>query len=269
MTDASRATYAFPNARALQGERWARLAAVLDEGTFGLLERLGVAPGWNCLEVGAGGGSVAAWLCGRVAPDGAVLATDLDATVLGQLRHPQLEIRAHDVLSDELPEQRFDLVHARLLLAWLRDPERGLQRMIDALKPGCWLLVEELDFLTIALDNQLDADTRALFGRVNDAHLAVLAEQHAFDPFFGRSLDQALSSAGLAQVRSEGRLAIWQGGGPGGALFGLTLIQLREQLIDHGRVTAGEVDRVIKLCQDPRLRFISPATIAAWGQRPY
>jgi hypothetical protein len=37
-----------------------------------------VGPGWRCLEVGSGGGSIAAWLCDRVGPDGSVLATDLD-----------------------------------------------------------------------------------------------------------------------------------------------------------------------------------------------
>ena len=34
---------------------------------------------------------------------------------------PNLEVRVHDVLEDDLPEGRFDLVHHRLLLAWLRE----------------------------------------------------------------------------------------------------------------------------------------------------
>lgn len=91
---------------------------------------------------------------------------------------------------------------------------------------------------------------------------------HAFDPFYGRGLDRILSTVGLAGVESEGRLAIWRGGQPGGALWRLTLIQLRDQLISDGRVTAAEVDAAIELCDDPRLGFMSPATIAAWGHRP-
>lgn len=73
----NRTTYAFENARAVQRDRLRLLAALLDDGTFRLLERLGVRPGWRCLEVGAGSGSVAAWLCDRTAPGGSVLATDL------------------------------------------------------------------------------------------------------------------------------------------------------------------------------------------------
>ena len=32
----------------------------------------------HCLEVGAGGGSIAHWLCQAVGPTGRVLATDID-----------------------------------------------------------------------------------------------------------------------------------------------------------------------------------------------
>ena len=252
----------------MQPERLRLLAALLDDGTFRLLERLGAQPGWRCLEVGAGGGSVAAWLCEHTAPDGSVLATDLDTTVLRELKHPNLEVRVHDVLADEFPEREFDLVHARLLLAWLTDPEEGLRRMLAALKPGGRLLVEEMDFHSIAPDAGLDPATQVLFKRVIDAHHTVLADQHAFDPFCGRGLDRVLSTVGLAQVESEGRLSIWRGGQPGGTVWRLTLTQLREQLIAHGRVTAAEVDTVIDLCDDPRLAFMSQATIAAWGLRP-
>jgi SAM-dependent methyltransferase len=268
MDQMNRATYAFENARAVQRERLRLLAALLDDGTFRLLERLGVQPGWRCLEVGAGAGSVAAWLCERAAPGGSVLATDVDTTVLRELEHPSLEVRVHDVLVDELPEREFDLVHARLLLAWLADPERGLRRMLAALRPGGCLLVEEMDFHSIAPDAGLDPATRALFARVIDAHHAVLTEQHAFDPFCGRGLDRALTIAGLERVGSEGRLSIWRGGQPGGTVWRLTLIQLRDELIAHGRVTTAEVDTVIDLCDDPRLAFMSQATIGAWGYRP-
>ena len=264
----TRSTYAFANRRAVQAERLRLLGALLDEGTFRLLDRVGVRPGWRCLEVGAGGGSVATWLCDRCAPGGSVLATDLDTTVLSGLERANLEVRAHDLLTDDLPEREFDLVHARLLLAWLADPDEGLRRMLAALKPGGCLLVEEMDFHTIAPDRGLDLATRTLFARVIDAHHKVLAEKHSFDPFCGRGLDRALSGLGLARVASEGRLSIWRGGQPGGIVWQLTLSQLREQLIAQAQVTATEVDAVISLCEDPRLAFMSQATIAAWGYRP-
>ena len=54
------------------------LEIALDPGTREHLIRLGVGPGSRCLEIGAGGGSVAFWLAERVAPDGLVVATDLE-----------------------------------------------------------------------------------------------------------------------------------------------------------------------------------------------
>ena len=54
-----------------------------DPTTFAHLDRIGVGAGWRCLEVGAGGGSVAAWLGERVGPTGHVLALDLDLRHLG------------------------------------------------------------------------------------------------------------------------------------------------------------------------------------------
>lgn len=266
--DTPATTYAFGNQRPGQADRLQLLAELLDEETFTLLAARGVRPGWRCLEVGAGGGSVAAWLCRQVAPGGRVLATDIDTTVLSQLSHPNLDVRTHDILTDPLPDAAFDLVHARLLLAWLTDPHAGLAQMAAALKPGGCLIVEDMDFLPVAPDPRLGQDTQDLFCRVVDAHLTVLAAQHAFDPYFGRRTAACLADAGLASIGSAGRLGIWQGGQPGGRVLQLTLIQLRDQLAASGLVTAGEVDSVIDLCGDPRLRFMSQATVAAWGYRP-
>jgi ubiquinone/menaquinone biosynthesis C-methylase UbiE len=153
-------TYAFRNAREAQDERLRALEAALDPGTITELEAVGVGPGWRCLEVGAGGGSIAAWLSDRVAPEGSVLATDLDTSVLQRLSRPNLEVRPHDVLRDELPEAEFDLIHLRLVLAWLPEPQRALQRLVGALKPGGWLVAEEMDFGSIAADPRVDQTGR-------------------------------------------------------------------------------------------------------------
>jgi SAM-dependent methyltransferase len=252
----------------VQPERLALLAQLLDEGTFAVLAARGVGPGWRCLEVGAGGGSVAAWLAGRVAPGGFVLATDLDTTVLRSVHHPCLEVRAHDILAGPLPEAGFGLVHARLLLAWLDAPQTGLARMAAALRPGGCLVAEEMDFRPVAADPRHGPATCDLFGRVIAAHHTVLADQHAFDPFRGRRLAGDLAQAGLINTGCQGRLSIWQGGQPGGRVWQLTLLQLRPELAASGLVTGGEVDRVIDLCGDPGFRFMSQATIAAWGYRP-
>jgi hypothetical protein len=59
-------SYLLDNAWQHGRARLDRVEALLDPGTFALLERIGVAAGWHCLELGAGGGSVAASLPQRI-----------------------------------------------------------------------------------------------------------------------------------------------------------------------------------------------------------
>src|SRR5271156_7105711 len=54
-----------------------------------------VQPGWRCLEVGAGRGSMAVWLAQRGGPSGHVVATDLDFGYLEQLDLPRLKGGQH------------------------------------------------------------------------------------------------------------------------------------------------------------------------------
>ena len=265
---ATNLTYAFVNTEPMQRERLKMLEAWLDEGTMQVLDARGLEPGWRCLEAGAGGGSVAAWLCKRVSPEGSVLATDLDIRFLRELAFPNLELQDHDLLQDELPEREFDLIHARLLLEWLAKPDLALRRLAAALKPGGCLVVEELDFQSLAIDPHLDARTRSVFSAVADAHLAILSAQHGFDPFYGRRVAGDLSAAGLVDVQAEGRASLWHGGGYGGRLVMLTLMQLRESIVAAGLVSSADVDESIKLCEESRLSLVSPVTIAAWGHRP-
>ena len=72
--------YLLPNAEDAAAERFAAFTELFDPSTFAHMDRLGLAPGWRCWEVGAGGDSVVRWLAERVGPQGYVLATDIDVT---------------------------------------------------------------------------------------------------------------------------------------------------------------------------------------------
>ena len=113
-----------------------------------------VQPGWRCLEVGAGRGSMAVWLAERVGESGQVVATDIDVTYLKRLNLPNLEVRKHNILDDPLDALgpgSFDLVCSRLMLFWLAGKqEAAIRRMVECLRPGGWLVDEDGDWGTVA-----------------------------------------------------------------------------------------------------------------------
>lgn len=137
--------YVFANAWQGGRERLTTIETLLDPGTIRHLEALGIAPGWQCLEVGAGGGSIARWLCHRVGERGQVVATDLDTRFLAELNEPNLVVQQHDLVRDPLSAHHFDLIHARLVLEHLPSRDHVLERLGAALKPGGWLLMEALE----------------------------------------------------------------------------------------------------------------------------
>src|SRR5437764_482955 len=59
--------------------RLARQAHVMAQATSAFFARVGVGPGWRCLDVGCGDGQVAIELARRVGEDGRVVGLDVDA----------------------------------------------------------------------------------------------------------------------------------------------------------------------------------------------
>jgi ubiquinone/menaquinone biosynthesis C-methylase UbiE len=141
--------YIFDNAAVAEtAERFASLDALYNFRTFRFLETVGIAPGWHCLEVGGGSGWVAAWMAERVGPSGLVLVTDINPRFMEGSAYrgsAHMELRRHDIGTDPLPEQAFDLIHARLVLQHVSQRQTALARLVVALKPRGWLVIEEFD----------------------------------------------------------------------------------------------------------------------------
>jgi 2-polyprenyl-3-methyl-5-hydroxy-6-metoxy-1,4-benzoquinol methylase len=138
-------TYLLDNAAHEARGRFHALSALFDPGTIRHLEDRSIRPGWQCLEVGGGAGSIAAWLATRVAPTGHVLVTDIDPRFLEPSDTPNVEVRQHNTVTDPLPDAAFDLIHVRAVLLHLPAREQVLTRLVSALKPGGWLVDEDLD----------------------------------------------------------------------------------------------------------------------------
>ncbi len=85
------------------------------------------------------------WLAQRVGPAGRVLATDIDVSWARAAGGPGSRSGATTSARDAAPAESFDLVHARLVLVHVAERDKALRSMVQALRPGGWLLVEDAD----------------------------------------------------------------------------------------------------------------------------
>ncbi len=251
--------------------RMASLEASSDPGTTRLLDRIGVNARWHCLEVGGGGGSITRWLCERVGTAGSVVATDLDVRFLQMLDFPQLEVRRHDIVHDQIEQGRYDLVHARALLAHLPQRTAVLEKMVAALSPGGWILVEDVDFefsiraspdqVIVVPATETGASARML------AAMERAMRSAGIDPEYGRRLPAELLRLGLADVDAESRAGLMRGGSAQAELAVLTLTRLRERVLATGLVSDRDVEHAVASLQDPDFAVMAPTQVAAWGRK--
>jgi len=262
----SSSRYLLDNQDPEAGSRFAALSALFNPWTFQRFEALGVAAGWRCWEVGAGGASVPLWLADRTGPSGYVLATDIDTSWLEGRTGDLVDVRVHDVATDPPPAEGLDLVHARLVLVHLPERDRALRSLVEALRPGGWLLLEDAD---PALQSLACLDERGPAERLANklkAAFRVLLVERGVELAYGRRLPALLREAGLVDVQAAAYFPI--GGPASDALELATTRQVRQQLLEHGLATEAEVDQHVANVTAGTLDLVTSPMISAWGRKP-
>ena len=258
------------NAWSDEQRRLAGVERLFDQGTFRYLDVIGIAAGMRCLEVGAGGGSVARWMAERVGSSGSVLVTDLDVSALVGGNLANVEVRVHDICTDPLDDD-YDVIHARLLLEHLPARLTVLDKLVTALRPGGWLLVEDFDltgWVHLPPDRLL-CEPKA-FGQLYKKLClgsVAMATTSGWDPEFGRDLPPILAKAGLEEVGSEVSTPLIMGGSPESAFPLLSLQQLRHAYVDRGYMSDAEVDDILEALASPGTMLAGYSMVSAWGRK--
>src|SRR4051794_41851556 len=102
------AGYALDSTWHAERDRLDSLTLLYDARTLELCERLGLSAGWECLDAGAGTGSLAAALAERVGPAGRVTALDADARLLAPPESERLPPGRGDPTAAPPPARRVD-----------------------------------------------------------------------------------------------------------------------------------------------------------------
>lgn len=236
--------YILPHHLAGEKQRLELMARLLDPIHRHHIEQLGLQPGWHCLEVGCGIGSIAQWLATRVAPRGHVVASDLDLRYIADLKVPNLEVRKLNILEDPIEPAAYDLVTARAILHHVTEPQLAVERMLAALKPGGVFLSIEPDFLpaTAAAPDSMRAFWQGWLAWSASAGV---------DYFIGRGMPALLARFQTKDVAAEGHTALYNGSSPWAVYWIETIQELRQRLFDSGHLTAALLDDFQRHYADP------------------
>ena len=259
-------TYALDNTKPETEQRFGSLEASYDPVTIRHLETIGVTEGWQCLEVGGGGGSIARWLSRRVGETGSVLVTDIEPRWMEGMREANVEVRVHDIVNDPLPEAAFDLVHARLVLVHLPGRRQALDSILRALRPGGWVLIEEFVHPCPVDPRGVGPDEAACFETILQAQVDFITESGA-DMDWGRQVYGELRERGCTEIAAEGFFEVWAGGSIGIRLHRANCDQLAERLVASGRADHAQLEKFRQLLDNPALTVNSLTLVSTRGRR--
>lgn len=182
------------------------------EATRDALDMGGFGPGASVADLGCGPGFVSLELAGRVGPSGRVLAVDaserfvhslLERAARGGFAH--VEARVGDIRKAVIAPASLDAAFCRWTLMFVGEPERAVEAVAQALRPGGrFVAMEYTQFLAMALRPEGAAFAR-VFGGVHR-----LIASAGGDADLGDRLPDLMVGAGLAviedrTVRREGR----------------------------------------------------------------
>jgi ubiquinone/menaquinone biosynthesis C-methylase UbiE len=258
-------TYTLDNAAQGERDRLRLVEEAWDPGSIAHFERLGVREGDHVLMVAGGGGSLVEWMAQRVGSTGRVVAIDLDPRFLEPLaeQYANVEVYQRNVVTQELPAGEFDLVHTRLLVAWLPERVSVIEKMTVAVKPGGTLMIEDMDSASWgpAYPNEATDRVRAAAMRFLD--------NIGYDTRTGRRLPGWFKQAGLEDVDAHGSVLTFRGSSDTVVPFYLyTFRQSTQLMLDMQLVSEDDIAQVEERYADPAYDGLAHTMITAWGRKP-
>jgi SAM-dependent methyltransferase len=235
-----------------------------------LLDRIGLRPGDRALDLGCGPLGVLDLLAERVGAGGRVVGLDREARYLSIARQEldarglaAVALRSGDATATGLRAASFDLVHERLVLNNVPDPEAVVAEMVRLTRPGGHVAVQDVDWMTwTCLPEHTD------WHRLADA----VGRVWSGDVHIGRRLPALLRAGGLVDVQVLPHLRVLRPGEPYHRLL-VRFVELhRERVLDSGVLTAEQLDAAVARLEahlvDPGTATLYATLFQVWGRRP-
>lgn len=237
------------------------------------LERLKVAPGWKCLDVGSGPGFVTMDLREMVGYHGEVAALEPSAfyrqrlaSEVGHRGWKNVKILEGKAEDSELPGEQYDLIFSRWVMSFVPDPKRFLSRLSRALRPGGVIALEDYYYEGLSLYPRGGA-----FDRMADV-VREYYRRGGGDPYVTGELPAIFRDQGLRLLEYS---PVCLSGGPGSGVmeWGHRFFTLHmPEMIERGIVSREEGAAIIDDWhahrKNPDALFFSPLVVDVAAQRP-
>lgn len=250
-------------------ERLLVQSAAMEPDALTMLQRIRVAAGWRCLDIGCGPGGITAPLSRLVGPSGRVVGLDRNQAFLDFARAsaaPNMEFRIGDAYNTGLPPGTFDLVHMRFVASTAGDPDRLLQEAIRLARPGGTVALQEPDGSSL----HCDPPHRA-WDKLKAALLGAFRGVGA-DLELARRLYSVARAAGLEEVQYRPFIIGVRSMDPMVDYLPSTVESLRGTVIRLGLLTEAEFPEVLAECRRhlrrPDASFTMYTVAQVWGRTP-
>ena len=236
-------------------------------------DRIGVCPGWQCLDVGAGPGFVTIDMRERVGENGGIVAIEPSQLYSDWLRgevarRGWVNVECLTAPAEEaiVPPGRFDLIFARWVLSFVSDPGAFFGRLIRSLKPGGVVAVEDYYYEGLSL-----YPIGGPFGKMAEVVRAHYRGAGG-DPYIAGALPEAFRKLGLVLIDfSPNCLA----GGPESAImeWGHRFFTVHiDPMVQKGLLSRAEADTILADWhahrRNPDALFFSPIVVDVAARLP-
>lgn len=200
-----------------------------------------------------------------VGEGGKVAAVDLDTRFVANIKLPNVEVLEADIRHLTRENHFFDLVHARYVLIHIPDFQVALSRMLDLLKPGGWLVIEEPDFSAARAIVGEETGCQSM-NRVNRAIVQMFVNR-GMDYSLGVKLPAIFQRRGLQQLLVENDTPLSNGGSGIANVMKMSTVQLAEKYIATGEATPEDIENYCLLAEDQNAWAIYYATVGVVAQK--
>ena len=235
-----------------------------------LLVAAGLRAGMSCLDVGCGGGDVTLKMAATVGAEGRVSGVDRDREIL-RLAESEADRQGFSATfrrqeaEDLNEESAYDLVFSRYLLSHLPRPQRAVEGMVRALRPGGRLVLEDVYF-----PGHVCYPVNPAFARYVEIYQAVARTKEGGDAAIGPRLLELALEAGLVEAR-VGLVVPTFRDGEGKRVAQVTMEHIREAAVGAGLVADREVDDIVaelgRFAEDGRTLMSMAPTFQVWGRK--